>query len=124
MVVLRFLGHSLKLFIFPKSSINTIKTEHRYLPSKTKSANSPSYNFLYYSNKELICVAIKTWANHLLALQRYTDIYHFQYLNLSLQFYSISYLYFVVEVGIKHEPWLETHLLQSCLSRVSSKGPG
>ena len=68
-VVLRFLGHSLKLFIFPKSSINTIKTEHRYLPSKTKSANSPSYNFLYYSNKELICVAIKTWANHLLCVK-------------------------------------------------------
>jgi len=57
------------------------------------------------------------------ALQRYTGIYYFQYLYLSLQFYSISYLYIVVEVGIKHEPWLET-LLQSCLSRVSSKGPG
>ena len=49
-VVLHFFGHSLKLFIFPKSFINTIKTEHRYLPSKTKSTNSPSYNFLYYSD--------------------------------------------------------------------------
>ena len=31
---------------------------------------------------------------------------------LQILFYSISYLYIVIEVGIKHKPWLETHLFK------------